>query len=89
MSKTVRMLFMSALLLLGGGLLLYHYGSELKLEAEQTDQMLWEQTAGDKWLYAGGLMMLISGSLSLAAVKVWLGRNRNAGGSSLTGLRES
>ena len=34
-------------------------------------------------------MMLISGSLSLAAVKVWLGRNRDAGGSSLTGLREN
>ena len=89
MSKTVRMLLMSALLLLGGVLLLYHYGSVLNLEAEQSDQMLWEQTAGDKWLYAGGLMMLISGSLSLAAVKVWLGRNRKAGGSLLNGLRES
>lgn len=89
MNKTVRMLLMSALLLLGGGLLLYHYGSDLNLEAEQSDQMLWEQTAGDKWLYAGGLMMLISGSLSLAAVKVWLGRNRNTGGGSLTGLHES
>jgi hypothetical protein len=89
MSKTVRILLMSALMLLGGGLLLYHYGSEPNLEAEKADQMLWEQTAGDKWLYAGGLMMLISGSLSLAAAKVWLGRNRNAGGSSLTGLRES
>jgi hypothetical protein len=88
MSKTVRMLLMSALLLLGSGLLLYHYGSELNLEAEQTDPMLWEQTAGDRWLYAGGLMILFSGALSLAAVKVWLGRNRNAGGSSLTGLHE-
>jgi len=89
MSKTVRILLMSALLLLGGGLLIYHYGSELNLEAEKTDQTLWEQTAGDKWLYAGGLMMLISGSLSLAAVKVWLGRNTNASGSSLIGLDES
>jgi hypothetical protein len=89
MNRTVRILLMSALLLLGGGLLLYNYGSELNLEAEQSDQMLWEQTAGDKWLYAGGLMMLISGSLSLAAGKVWLGGSRNAGGSSLTGLRES
>ena len=80
---------MSALLLLGGGLLLYHYGSELNLEAEKTDQMLWEQTAGDKWLYAGGLMMLISGSLSLAAVKVWSGRNTTASSSSLIGLDES
>jgi hypothetical protein len=89
MNKTVRILLMSALLLLGGGFLLYHYGAELNLEAEQRDQMLWEQTAGDKWLYVGGLMMLISGSLSLAAMKLWWGRRRNAGGASLTGLRES
>lgn len=89
MSKTVRMLLMSALLLFGSGLLLYHYGSDLNLEGEQRDQMLWEQTEGDKWLYAGGLMMLFSGALSLAAGKIWLRRNRNAGGSSLTGLHES
>jgi hypothetical protein len=89
MSRTVRILLMSALMLLGAGLLLYHYGSELNLEAQQLDQMLWEQTVGDKWLYAGGLMMLISGSLSLAAVKLWWGRGRTAAGSSLTGSRES
>lgn len=29
MSRTVRILLMSALMLLGAGLLLYHYGSEL------------------------------------------------------------
>ncbi len=89
MSRTVRILLMSALMLLGAGLLLYHYGSELNLEAQQQDQMLWEQSVGDKWLYAGGVMMLISGSLSLAAVKLWWGRSRNAAGSSLTGSRES
>ena len=89
MSKTVRLLLMSALLLFGGGLLLYHYGSGLNFEIEQQNRMLWEQSAGDKWLYAGGVMMLISGSLSLAAVKLWLGRSRNTARSSLTSLRES
>lgn len=88
MSKTVRILLMSALLLLGCGLLAYHYGSALNLEAELRDQMIWEQSPGDIWLYGGGLMMLISGSLSLAAVKLWWGRGRNAAGSSLTGLHE-
>jgi hypothetical protein len=90
MNNAVRILLLSALMLLGAGSLLYHYGSELNLKTQQQDQMLWEQTAGDKWLYTGGLMMLISGSLSLAAVKLWWGRSRNAAGSgsSLTGLRE-
>lgn len=89
MSKTVCLLLMSALLLFGGGLLLYHYGSQLNFEIEQQDRMLWEQSAGDKWLYAGGLMMLFSGSLSLAAVKLWLGKSRTAAGASLAGLHEN
>jgi hypothetical protein len=76
MNNAVRILLLSALMLLGAGSLLYHYGSELNLEAQQQDQMLWEQTAGDKWLYAGGLMMLISGSLAGAAIKVWIGARR-------------
>jgi len=29
-----------------------------------------------KWLYVGGLMMLISGSLAAAAVRVWSGDRR-------------
>lgn len=86
MNTTVRILLMSALLLFGGGLLVYHYGAQLNIEAQGQDEMLWEQSTGDKWLYAGGLMMLISGSLSLAAVRVWRGRSRNACGSSLSGL---
>ena len=85
MSRTVRILLMSALMLLGAGLLLYHYGSELNLEAQQPDQMLWEQTAGDKWLYAGGVMMLISGSLAGAAIKVWIGARRERREFSLDG----
>lgn len=85
MSRTVRILLMSALMLLGAGLLLYHYGSELNLEAELQDQMLWEQSVGDKWLYAGGLMMLISGSLAGAAIKVWIGARRERREFSLDG----
>ena len=89
MSKTASLLLMTALLLFGGGLLLYHYGSGLNFEIEQQNRMLWEQSAGDKWLYAGGLMMLISGSFSLAAVKLWFGRSRNAGSPLLTGLHKN
>jgi hypothetical protein len=83
--RTVRILLMSALMLLGAGLLLYHYGSELNLEAQQQDQMLWEQSVGDKWLYAGGVMMLISGSLAGAAIKVWFGARRERREFSLDG----
>ena len=89
MNNTVKLLLMSAVLLFGGGLLLYHYGSQLNLETADQNRMLWEQSAGDIWLYVGGLMMLISGSLSLAAMKLWWGRNRSAGTSSLSGLHES
>ena len=88
MNNTVRLLLMSALVLLGGGLLLYHYGSQLNLETDEQSRMLWEQSAGDLWLYAGGVMMLISGSLSVAAVKLWWRRNKDVGGSPLSGLHE-
>jgi len=88
MNNTVRILLMSALVLLGGGLLLYHYGLQLNLETDEQSRMLWEQSAGDLWLYAGGVMMLISGSLSLAAVKLWWRRNKGVGGSPLSGLHE-
>lgn len=76
MNKTVKLLVLSALLLLGSGWSLYHLGSQLNLEAGLSDQMLWEQAPGDKWLYVGGLMMLISGSLGAAAVRVWSASKR-------------
>ena len=85
MNRTVRVLLMSTLMLLGAGLLLYHYGSELNLEAQQQDQMLWDQSVGDRWLYTGGLMMLISGSLAVAAIKVWIGARRERREFSLDG----
>jgi hypothetical protein len=79
---------MCAALLFGGGLLLFHYGSELNLEAIGQEQTLWDNDAGDVWHYAGGVMMLISGSLSLAAVKLWWGKSRRSG-ASLSGLNQS
>jgi len=70
MGKTERILLLSALMFLGGGWSLYHLGSQLNL-AGDSNQMLWDQAPGDKWLYVGGLMMLLSGSLAAAAVKLW------------------
>src|SRR5258706_4963376 len=68
MHRTVRVLLLSATLLLTGGWFLYHHGSRVNHESGIADQALWEQAPGDKWLYIGGLMMLISGSLGAAAV---------------------
>ena len=71
MGKTERILLLSALVLLGAGWSLYHLGSQLNLAVGDANRMLWDQAPGDKWLYVGGLMMLISGSLAAAAVKDW------------------
>jgi hypothetical protein len=89
MTRTIRVLLLSALILLGAGWVLYHYGSQQNtwergrlarsqqnLEAPQKDEPLWDQEPGDKWLFLGGLMMLISGALVAAAVRVWSGGRR-------------
>ena len=83
MHKTVRVLFLSAMLLLAGGWFLYHLGSQLNYETGKEDQALWDQAPGDKWLYVGGLMMLISGSLAAAAVRVWSSGRREGIASTL------
>jgi hypothetical protein len=88
MNRTVKLLLLSALLLLGSGWSLYHFGSQLNLEAGLADQALWEQAPGDKWLYAGGLMMLISGSLAAAAVRVWSAGKRGIIASTLEAPRD-
>jgi len=71
MGRTVKVLLLSALMLLGAGWFLYHFGLQLNLEVSDSNQMLWDQAPGDKWLCVGGLMMLLSGSLAAAAVKLW------------------
>jgi hypothetical protein len=102
MTRTIRVLLLSALMLQGAGWVLYHYGSQQNtwergrlarsqentwergrlarsqenLEVLKKDETLWDQEPGDKWLYVGGLMMLISGALAAAAVRVWKGGRR-------------
>ena len=89
MTRTIRALLLSALMLLGAGWVLYQYGSQQNtwergrlarsqenLEVRQKDETLWDQEPGDKWLFVGGLMMLISGALAAAAVRVWSGGRR-------------
>ena len=87
MGKTVRVLSISALFLLSAGWAVYQLGSQLNLKAGTYDEMLWEQAPGDKWLYLGGVMMLISGALAAAAVRLWRESRREAAGSS-SGSRE-
>jgi len=71
MRRTERILLLVSILLLGGGWFLYDLGSRLNLELGNYDSQLWDQAPGDKWLYVGGLMMLISGSLAAAAFRLW------------------
>jgi hypothetical protein len=80
-------LVISAVMLLVAGSALYHLGSQINVDVQNADPTLWEQSPGDKWLFIGRLMMLIAGSLSLAAVRVWLGRRKvsvNSSPNSLT-----
>jgi cytochrome c oxidase assembly factor CtaG len=86
MGKTEKILLLSALVLLGAGWSLYHLGSQQNLAVGYYDSMLWEQAPGDKWLYVGGVMMLISGSLAVAAFRFWLTSRKEAAGSSSDGL---
>jgi len=76
MTRTVAVLTLSALMLLGAGWFLYHNGSQQNLEVLQKEETLWDQAPGDKWLYIGGLMMLLSGALAAAAARVWSGGRR-------------
>ena len=85
MNRTVSVLLLSAMLLLVGGWFLYNLGSEINLKVGLDDQLLWEEAPGDKWLYIGGLMMLISGSLGAAAVRVWIGAKRSVSESTFMG----
>ena len=87
MTRTVGVLLLSALMLLGAGWFLYDFGSQQNLEVLRTDETLWDQQAGDKWLYVGGLMILISGALTTAAVKVLIGGRRAEVISAVSGTR--
>ena len=70
MTRTVGVLLLLALMLLGAGLFFYSLGSQQNLEVLKAEEVLWAQPPGDKWLYVGGLMILIAGALTTAAVKV-------------------
>jgi hypothetical protein len=76
MGKTEKVLFLSALMLLGAGWFIYDLGSRLNVEIGDGEEMLWNQAPGDKWLYVGGLMMLIAGSLGAASFRLWRSAKR-------------
>lgn len=77
MTRTLRLLLLSAVGLSGGGWFIYHIGSRMNLLAENGDSTLWEQAPGDIWLYIGGLMMLIAGSLIIAGFLMWKSEKRS------------
>lgn len=76
MRSPLRVLLLSALILLSAGSLLYRLGSQMNLEGLDGDQMYWDTAPGDKWLYIGGVMVLIGGALTAAAIKFWWGSRR-------------
>lgn len=87
MTRIVGVLLLTALMLLGGGWFLYHSGSRQNLAVLQKEETVWDQAPGDKWLYVGGLMMLISGALTAAAVRVLIGGRRAEVISAVSGTR--
>jgi hypothetical protein len=53
MTRTLKLLLLSALGLSSAGWFIYHLGSLMNLLAEKGDPTLWEQAPGDIWLYIG------------------------------------
>jgi hypothetical protein len=84
----VRVLLLAAVILMGAGGFLYHYGSQQNESLPEKEETLWDQASGDRWLYVGGLMMLISGALGAAAVRVWRGNSREEAISHLNVARD-
>ena len=71
MTKTLKLLVLVAVGLSSGGWFIYHLGSRMNDSSDNWDPTLWEQAPGDIWLYVGGFMMLISGSLLIAGFRMW------------------
>ena len=87
MTRTLKLLLLSALGLSSGGWFIYNLGSRMNDLGENADPTLWEQAPGDIWLYLGGLMMLIAGSLTIAGFLMWKSEKRS-GSSVQAGLTQ-
>lgn len=75
MNKTIRLLLTISLVLLAAGGLCYYYGHQQNL-LNPVDTNALQVSAGDKWLFAGGAMMLLAGSLGLGVIKFWIQERR-------------
>jgi hypothetical protein len=77
-NKTVRILLIISVAVLAAGGLIYYYGHEQNLLAAATadPEAIMQISAGDRWLFAGGALMMLAGSLGLGAIKFWIHERR-------------
>ena len=70
MGKTIAILFAVALSLLTTGGLTYRFGTEVNLSSPPPDGLsTLAGSPGDKWLFLGGVLILLGGAVALAAIK--------------------
>jgi hypothetical protein len=64
--------------LLAVGGLSYYYGHQQNLlsPVDTNLEAPLQVSVGDKWLFAGGAMMLLAGSLGLGVIKFWIQERR-------------
>jgi hypothetical protein len=70
MGRTIAILFAISLSLVATGGLTYRFGTSVNLRSPQLDELSsLAGSPGDKWLFLGGLLILLGGAVALAAVK--------------------
>ena len=76
MNKTIRILLAAAVVLIAGGVMSYYHGDYLNGQAPVDEESLLQLSSADKWLYIGGLSMMLGGALFIGALKFWIHQRR-------------
>jgi hypothetical protein len=80
MSKTVKRLFMTSLALVFAASASYHFGPKYDLsrlppgEASACAHCMLD--VGDRWIYLGGILLIVALAMGMAACKLWLDERR-------------
>jgi hypothetical protein len=80
MNKAISILIASSSVLLTIGAGLYYYGRQQNAVPASSDELL-GVSGGDKWLFAGVVLMILGGAVVLGAIKFWIGERRSPAGS--------
>jgi len=78
MNKTVQILLMVALVMLAAGGASYYYGHQQNVVAATEGESLLQISGGDKWLFMGGVAMMLGAALGFGSLKFWLQERRKS-----------